>query len=375
MLNIIYQLKYADLSFEKLAVKSGVPKERLELIASESQLPTMSDVRKLSKALHLSIDFLLSNNNEYEEVKLLFRKSVKGQKDGPIVDRFSHIIGNSLSVLPKVKSSVDWASRLSHNGDDYVSAEMLAFEFRNHFFHRDFASPLISLPGLLSEQLNFIIYTVDLGPEVDGASAVVNDIPFIFISHRFPPRMLFTLAHELGHILAHHRVGENFAIFDKKISMGQANKMQEEFFSNTFASCLLLPAEGVGITLKKIREKFNINGQLGDIEIIYLSRIYGVSFEVAAKRCEDLDLLPKGGGVSLYNELNKEYGSPEKRAEKIGVKSREDIVFPKVSPYLISSAIKKISSGELSLGKASEILSIPIEEILHFHSSTRTSVH
>jgi Zn-dependent peptidase ImmA (M78 family) len=179
--------------------------------------------------------------------------------------------------------------------------------------------------------------------------------------------MLFTLAHELGHLLAHHNRQENFARFDKNVLAQNNNKFKEEAFSNAFSSSLLLPREGIGITLKIIRKHFENEGDLGDVEILYLSRIYGVSFEVAAKRCEDLGLLPKGGAISLYNEIKQNHESPEKRAIELNLPDRPKVEFPKVSANLIFSAIKKINAGEVSLGKASEILSIPMADILKHH--------
>ena len=232
----------------------------------------------------------------------------------------------------------------------------------------DFVSPLLNLPEIISSELKFILFVIDLGKDIDGASAIINQVPFIFISPRFAPRMLFTLAHELCHILAHHNETNDFATIDEQINAITRNRDKDESFANAFASELLLPEEGVGITLKKIREHLSITGSLGDIEILYLSRIYGVSFEVAAKRCEDMDLLPRGGAASIYEALKANHGSPEKRAEELNISERPEIPFPKISPALIQTAMTKVRNGEMSLGRASEILSIPITDILTYNS-------
>jgi Zn-dependent peptidase ImmA (M78 family) len=217
----------------------------------------------------------------------------------------------------------------------------------------------------VAEELKCILFVTDLGSDTDGASAFINNVPFIFLAPRFEPRMLFTLAHELAHIIAHHKEDADYLKIDGRIVELGRNKVKDEAFANAFASELLMPEEGVGYTLKSIREKLHMtNPSLSDIEIIYLSRIYGVSFEVAAKRCEDLNLLPKGGSVSLSEAIKKDFGTAEKRADALGIKERPKIIFPKVSSVLLGEAIDKIQSGEISIGKVSEILSIPMDEIL-----------
>jgi Zn-dependent peptidase ImmA (M78 family) len=368
MLNLIYHIQNSGYKVEKLSEKSGITIDRLKAIVNDGAEPTMSDVRKISKALKKSIDFLLSDNAQYQEINLLFRQAIKTEQDKPAADRFSHIIGNTFEILSNYQSPASLLDRFPKSNNTYQDAEALSVEFRNIFLKGDFVSPLLQLPKILVEELNCIVYVTDLGKDVDGASAFIQDVPFIFISPRFEPRMLFTLGHELGHILAHHERGKNFAMFDKNINSIKNDKFKEEAFCNAFASCLLLPQEGLGLTLKKIREHFKVHGDLGDIELLYLSRIYGVSFEVAAKRCEDLELLPKGGAASLYEKLKQEHESPEKRAKELSLPERPKIEFSSVSSNLVNSAIQKINAGEVSIGKASEILSMPISNILSHHA-------
>ena len=132
---------------------------------------------------------------------------------------------------------------------------------------------------------------------------------------------------------------------------------------------MLLPAAGVGVTLKKIRELAKIEqDQIGDIELNFLSRVFGTSFEVAARRCEDLKLLPRGGARALYELIRKEYGSPEKRAQYLKLPPRPEIDFPIVPERLLISAIERIKSGAVSIGKASAMLGISISDIVSAHA-------
>lgn len=368
MLNLIYHINNSGLSLDSLAKKSGVTPDRINAFVEGSFEPTMSDIRKLSKALKLSIDFLVSDNSKYQDVNVLFRQAIKKDSEKDKADKISYIVGNAFALLKNYQVNSKLFSEFPDVENTYENARLIASKFRQIFYKGDFYSPLLNLPKLVSEELNCILFVTDLGYNVDGASAIINSIPFIFIAPRFEPRMLFTLAHELGHILAHHK-NENFATIDVEISSFKSNNVGDEPFANWFASELLLPEEGLASTLKKVRAHFNISGPIGDVEIIIASRIYGVSFEVVALRCEALKLLPKGGAISLYEELIKKHQSPEKRGAELNLRERPKIEFPRVSSTLINSAINKINSGDISLGRASELLSLSMSQVVTFNSN------
>lgn len=364
-MNLIKYIIDSNQSQEKLAIKSGLPLKTIKAILN-GQEPSLADLKKISKALRLSLDFFLKDENGDSELKLLFRKSFS--ENNVKADRFSYMVSNSFSILSGQHYNYSWINSYSEFVDNtYENAEKLAQKFRQDFFSGDFYSPLLNLPKIIDEKLGCILYISEFGSDIDGASAIISDVPYIFISPRFEPRMLYTLAHELGHILAHHKKDENFVKFDKHISV--RDRTADEAFCNAFASSLLLPIEGLSTTIKKLRDHYKNTGPIGDIEILYLSRIYGVSFEVAARRCEDLDLLPSGGANSLYQELKRIYGSPEKRASEAGLPPRFEITFPKVSSKLINAALEKINKGEISLGRVAEILSVPIPVILSKNAS------
>jgi Zn-dependent peptidase ImmA (M78 family) len=199
-------------------------------------------------------------------------------------------------------------------------------------------------------------------------------VPFVFVSAQFPPRMLFTLAHECGHLVAHHNPTESFAVIDESTDAegpSSPNKANEERYAGAFASALLMPRASVGIALKKIREAAKITQDaLGDLEIGYLARIFGVSFWAAARRCEDLALLPRGGAASLNEKLVKEYESAEKRAEQAGLPPRQEVKFPPVPQTLLAAAIERVRSGELSVGRAASILGLSIGDLMAANAPT-----
>jgi hypothetical protein len=73
--------------------------------------------------------------------------------------------------------------------------------------------------------------------------------------------------------------------------------------------------------------------------------------------------MPKGAGWALYESLCKNYGNPEKRANEVGVPPRPRITFPPAPPIVIERVLHAIRDGELSIGKASELLEIAVADL------------
>jgi Zn-dependent peptidase ImmA (M78 family) len=177
--------------------------------------------------------------------------------------------------------------------------------------------------------------------------------------------MLFTLAHELGHVIAHHNE-RRAIVFDLSSQIGgtKRHRSKAEAFVNAFASALLMPARGVGRALKQIRQSIRAQSDaVGDIELLYLARFYGVGFETAALRCEKLGLLPSGSAWALSDHLKKNHRGAERRADALGLPRREPIAFPRVSRNLLRVAAKKIELGQLSLGWVTDKLSCSVNEV------------
>jgi Zn-dependent peptidase ImmA (M78 family) len=180
--------------------------------------------------------------------------------------------------------------------------------------------------------------------------------------------MLFTLAHEIGHLIAHSEESE-FAVIDEEIDWQTTNA--RERYANAFASALLLPPSGVGTALQTFRKMYDVKSDaVGDLEILFLARIYGVSFQVAAQRCEVLDLLPRGSAFSLHEKLTKEHGSPEKRADEVGLPPRPKLEFPAAPEMLVREAVKSIREGRVSLGRAASTLGMSLSALVEANASS-----
>ena len=359
------------LQLARLAAKSGLEFDRLQQLAAGAEA-SLGELRRLSGPLHLPINDLLPPSPAVEKTELLFRRSLSpGAKLPPAAGMLARQMSSSLSLATEFHRDLAWRGAFSPAQNSVGHAEANASIFRSLFYGDDQLSPITRLPHIVGDRMGVNLYVIS-STEVDGASAILDGQAFTFVSARFPPRMLFTLAHEVGHLVAHHG-NDPFAILDEDIESAPTGPNREiEAYANTFASALLMPRESVGLALKTIRRTIKAQSdKIGDVEINYLARIYGLSFWAAARRCEDLELLPVGGAHALNAKLVADHGSAEQRAEQLGLPPRAEIVFPKVPSQLMDAAIANIKAGEISIGRAANSLGVSLADLISANAPTR----
>lgn len=356
-------LNQLPLTADEIALKARLSSERVRAFMAGEDA-SLADLRALARGLKVPLRSFAGEAATNSDLNVLFRSTVSQRADRG-VESVASFVQAALELLPARSAPPAWLSSFEYTEDSYEAASRLADEFRERVLPDRIDDPMSDLPQILN-MLGIIQGKLETS-RFEGASLIIDGYPFIFVSPRFSGRMLFTLAHELGHILTHHRDQKRSVHFDLagQVGSGLRYKYREESFVNAFASVLLMPSRGVGIVLRQIREALKIRdaAALGDVEILYLSRFYGVSFEVAARRCEDLELLPVGGAKSLADYLKKNFGGAEKRAAALRIQARSPIEFPSVSRNLLDVAIRRISEGRVSVGWVADRLNCTISEI------------
>ena len=358
-------LRSLSASPQEIAERTRIPLERLQAILG-GQSPTLAELRSLSRSLRLPMRvFGTGRTSEApSDLGVLFRTSIpKERQHDASLEQISGFVEAALQLLPKRDGIPDWLKTFSAQEETYQEADRLASLFRHSFMPDQLNEPATGLPTLI-ENLGSVVISQLRHSRYEGASVIIGGYCFVFVSPRFAARMLFTLAHELGHLIA-HRSNDPLAVFDQASQVGGLRRSTKaEMFVNAFASVLLLPDQGVARALQKFRQFYGVSSDsLGDVEILLLARYFGVSFDVAARRCEDLELLPTGGAVSLAQTLRKEFGSPEKRADSLGLPQRLPIALPKVSANLFAAALTQIEKGSVSTGWVADRLNLSVEEL------------
>lgn len=378
MANVAATLRALSLRADEIAARTRLSPARVQHILDGAAV-TASELRALSSGLKLSMRAFSSAGATApsQELAARFRSpGVAAAEREPTLERLAGFVDAALKVLPPRDRLPDWLEQFGLQGvESYQEAERLAGELRDVLYPGQTDEPAIDLPQRLLA-LDGLIVSQLKNSKYEGASVAAGAYLFVFVSPRFPARMLFTLGHELGHVVAHHSLQS--AHLDLSSNIGSFRN-RAEGFADAFASAFLLPRNAVGGALREIRGAIGATSDaLGDVEILILARIYGVSFDVAARRCEDLELLPRGGAISLAEHLRQHYKNPEKRAEALGLPAREPLHFDEVSPVLMKYVHEGVSRGETSASWISDRLSTSIENIYKSHASMsgrRASTH
>jgi Zn-dependent peptidase ImmA (M78 family) len=348
-------------SHEALAKAASISVDRVMQLANDEAEPTYAELRALAKALKRNVADLSVDRGSEGQAALLFR-SVMTQM--PEASQVSQRIDQLLAFSPRGHSR-SWIEGMPRKHRSRADADDAASAFRRHHLNDDQLGPLHHLPRIL-DSLG-VVQIIIHGERIEGASSIVGGTPFIFISPRFSPRMLFTLGHELGHLVVHQE--SDFAAADEETGdqpqVKGSQDPREEKYCQWFASSLLLPRAGVGAALKRFRQRNAIaSDSIGDVELLFLAHFYGVSFFAAANRCEELDLLPKGGALSLYQSLLEDYKNPEERARDVGFPARDTLDFPRIPRAIVGNIVDAIQRGEISIGRAASILNVSLRDVM-----------
>jgi Zn-dependent peptidase ImmA (M78 family) len=352
--------------------------ERVQELLNGARV-TASELRALARGLKLSMRAFTSTGSPAASRELGARFRAPGVADAerePTLDRLAGFVDAALKVLPARDHLPDWLDRFGLQGpESYPEAERLASELRSFIYPGEVDGPAIDLPQRL-RSLDGLIVSQLKNSKYEGASVAAGGYLFVFVSPRFPARTLFTLGHELGHVVAHHSL--QAAHLDLATNIGSFRN-RSEGFADAFSSAFLLPSRAVGGTLQAVRQLIGATSdEIGDIEILILARMHGVSFDVAARRCEALDLLPVGGAASLADYLRQHHKNPEKRAEALNLPPRETVHFDAVSPVLMKFVHASVERGLTSPSWIADRLGTSIESIYKTHASTgerRASTH
>lgn len=369
MANVAGTLRALSLQPGEIASRTRLKPERVQEILSGAPV-TAAELRALSRGLKLSMRAFTSSGSPADSPALRARFRAPGVAESerePTIDRLAGFVDAALKVLPAREGLPDWLGQFGLRGpESYAEAERLSRELRAFIYPGEVNSPAIDLPQRL-RRLDGLIVSQLKNSKYEGASVAAGGYLFVFVSPRFPARMLFTLGHELGHVVAHHSL--EAAHLDLATSIGSFRN-RAEGFADAFSSAFLLPAQAVGGSLQAIREFIGATSdEIGDVEILILARLHGVSFDVAARRCEDLDLLPRGGAASLAGFLREHHQNPEKRAEALNLPPRAPVQFDVVSPVLMKFVHDSVASGATSPSWIAERLNTSIESIYETHVS------
>ncbi|MCY3805505.1 MAG: ImmA/IrrE family metallo-endopeptidase [bacterium] len=186
----------------------------------------------------------------------------------------------------------------------------------------------------------------------EGASITDAEFPFILVNADRPkPRALFTLAHELGHLL--HREGATL-----NVDVDLMARTDEERLANAFAAAFLMPES-------EIKTIIDDHGRTAGALTQMLTQ-FGVSYESLIYRLHNLriidapgrDRLKAAGWAGLLHQLDDERSS---RALLVARGSRPE----RRPPVLLASrCVGGVLDGTISAAPLAGLLGVPVDEMI-----------
>ncbi|MGN7293496.1 ImmA/IrrE family metallo-endopeptidase [Rhizobium sp. SAFR-030] len=335
----------------------GITADRLDSLYSNAE-PTVEEVRLIARFLKVSARELIVPIRTGSERRTKLRSNFNYIRDSLGYHEACRIE----NTLDEVSDSLGFPSDLPYFVDypkTSQSAEHLSRIFRAEFLHVDMVKPIPQLPALLFDKFGTVAFRVK-ARKVDGASYRKGGTALIAIAERNDIRMLFTLAHEVSHLLVDIEDDTNNEIWiDEDVLYPSNNEVREvEFFANEFAATLLIPVEGLLEELKYLRRSLVGPAQLTAFHIASVARKFGTSFSVAARRCENLGLLDFGGAATIEAEIKRKYGSAEKYANVLKIAPRFTINWDYPSRNALQKIYPLVEEGEVSLTRMHDLLSL-----------------
>lgn len=140
------------------------------------------------------------------------------------------------------------------------------------------------------EALDIILVEDIFETEMSGAAIIDGEKRLILVNEREPEtRKVFTLAHELGHLLLHYDSELNVDVQPIKLMRNEASSTGEqwrEVEANYFAAALLMPTESVAKEFRILNERFDDEDQV----LQALAKKFRVSIQAMSIRLGKLGL-------------------------------------------------------------------------------------
>ncbi|SEM24781.1 Zn-dependent peptidase ImmA, M78 family [Butyrivibrio sp. ob235] len=146
-----------------------------------------------------------------------------------------------------------------------------------------------------------IRYPIGENSSLGFAMSKEDDVVIFTNSSSRLSREIFTLAHEIGHVVLHFNSDKKFVDDSSTIFSSSEDDREQE--ANYFAACLLMPEDKIK---KYIDLETNMNGQeLTAMDIARIMSEFNVSFEMTLNRLESLGIIDIDQKICLDNTRNE----------------------------------------------------------------------
>lgn len=325
----------AGLSMKQLAEKAGVSANMIKKYEHNESMPGSAVLVKMSRALGVRNEYFFRpttvalKNIEYRKRQTLSAKML-AQIHADVIDQTERWL-ELANLWPNFPVPIYAQPQLpAGQVENYEQIETITDHVRLQWGLGQ--QPINHLIDVLESHGILVIVTdVDHSDKFDGCQAMIDAIPVIVISAKWPgDRQRFTLAHELGHLILQGRL---------------ASHINEEKACHRFAGALLFPASAMFQHFGRRRARL-------EVQELYLQKMdYGLSMLACVYRAADLSVITEGKRKDLIMMFSARKWRKQEPGEQV---ARESTT---LFPQLIFRAL---GEGIISEGKAAELMGVSL---------------
>lgn len=321
----------------------------IKLEKGESQ-PKDATVQKIARLYKLNPENLFSTTPKFSSLRFRL-KSIKTQRQFNQRESTIQLFSNDLSEYTKLEEILKQPTKYKPIERKIKTPKETAYILRKELGLEE-TEPIHDICGLLQKiGIRLILLNSPL-KEFFGLSVKLSEDSIAIGLNKDEKisieRKIFTIAHELGHILLH----SNSFLPEEKLEIDKEEKEADEF-----ASHFLLPEKGFW------KEWHKREGLSFIQKVLQIKRIFKVSYKTVLVRLNEQ--FSKSKGLNPFVIFNKNYKKPLSAHEEPEGLTEYDFAEENF-PRLVREAFIK---EEISFSKAAEILKISISEMRELANS------
>lgn len=349
------------LSQTALAKRLGVSPSLVSMWEGGERSPAEGQVLEIASALGVSLDFLVN-----AEVRPHFQPRATVTMPAKEDHACRQALRDATEQVFYLASAYEMAKEVPGQFSlrcDFSSGQLpgLAQQVREAFkLDRRVSSE--ELKRAATER-NIHVFEWSLPSKISGLS-YRGAVTVIIINRDHPPgRRLFTLAHELGHVLFHLPGGGGERGVDTEVSFFASNRDPKEKEANSFAAELLMPTDEIDAFVRRFGHELQSPSFLP-----VAARSFNVSPDALFYRLV---------GKNVYAWTDKDRFLSSRKPEAKLPETRVENIDEQVDPELVRLGLRLYEQEAVSAGKLAEWFFAPrlvVEDYLARFSEERDSV-
>jgi len=354
---LIWTRKLSRLSLEDASKRSKINEEELRKLESGDKRPNLKELNSLSKAYNKSLATLLLYTPLKDKPLPKDRRTVNSEQSGifdpktiQVVEKARALLYSFIELKEELSLPItSFSYRASLSNAPTEIAKNLRKEWKLDEI-KELQSINLALEGFIeiTENLGVVIFQMPLTKDnLRGFSIVDEKLPIIVIKrgNEPPTAKIFTLFHEVGHILL-----QESGICDIRIH----NQKQEiEKWCNAFAAEILVPSE-VLLQNNIVKKYMSIGDkEWTSADLIEIGNLFFVGRLVILRKLYELDLTTK----DYYEEKHNAWNKPSfgRAKEPKGRDIPREIVYERGKTF-ISLAFRAFEQNKINLKELSDYL-------------------